>query len=223
MRTHGAYRGRERARRQAQAEWETLALDLAAVTWRCRVELALLGGVAGAQSLLARQLGDPAAGAVVVAALAGLLAVRPVRRRVISVLRRARVRRAWDRAVIDAGAAKGPFKGPRALSIATVAVGELLRVRVTRGSSVAELEARSEQLAACLHVREVRVSRSPADGALATVTLVRRDPFDGADPLRWPNATAVEFSLWDSDPARRRRARRSRRARARRAQRAHRW
>ncbi len=200
MRTQGAYRRRERARRQAQAEWEALALDLAAMTWRCRVEVALLGGVAGAQFLLARQLGDPVAAAVLVAVVAGLVALRPVRRWVISLLRRARVRRAWDRAVLDAGVATGPFHGPRALSIATVAVGELLRVRVPRGASVAELEDRGEQLAACLRVRDVRVSRDPADGALATVTLVRRDPFDGADPVRWPNATAAELSLWDPVP-----------------------
>jgi len=200
MRTHGAYRRRERARREAQAEWEALALGLAAVTWRCRVELVLLGGVAGAQLLLARQLGDPAAGAVVVAALAGMVTLRPVRRRVTSLLLRERVRRAWDRAVLDARVATGPFKGPRALSIAPIAVGELLRVRVPRGASVAELEASREQLAACLRVRDVRVSRDPADGALATVTLVRRDPFDGVDPLRWPNATAAEFSLWDPIP-----------------------
>jgi DNA segregation ATPase FtsK/SpoIIIE-like protein len=73
-------------------------------------------------------------------------------------------------------------------------------VRVPRGASVAELDARCEQLAACLRVREVRVSRDPADGALATVTLVQRDPFDNADLLRWPNANGPQLSLWDPIP-----------------------
>jgi hypothetical protein len=195
MQTHGAYRGRERARRRAQAEWEALALGLAAAAWWCRVELALLGGMVGAHLVLARWLGGAVAAAVV-GAVGALLAVRPVRHRVTAVLHGARIRRAWDRAVLDAGAAPGPFRGPRALAVTTVAAGELLRVRVPRGASVAELDDRREQLAACLRVREVRVSRDPADGALATVALVRRDPFDNADPLRWPNANAPELSLW---------------------------
>src|SRR5215207_3352932 len=180
MRTHGAYRGRGRARRQAQAEWEALVLGLAAAAWWCRVELALLGGMVAAHVVLARWLGGPVAAAVVVGAAGALLAVRPVRHRITVVLHGARVRRAWDRAVLDAGAATGPFRGPRALSVTTVAAGELLRVRVPRGASVAELDDRREQLAACLRVREVRISRDPADGALASVVLVRRDPFDNA-------------------------------------------
>jgi hypothetical protein len=197
MRTHGAYRARERARRQAQAEWEALALGLAAAAWWCRVELALLGGVVAAHLVLAQRLSGPLAAAVVVAVVGALLTVGPMRQRITAVLHGARVRRAWDRAVLDAGAGKGPFRGPRALAVTTVAAGELLRVRVPRGASVAELDAQREQLAACLRVREVRVIRDPADGALATVTLVRRDPFDDADPLRWSNANAPELSLWD--------------------------
>src|SRR5215218_1968453 len=197
MRTDGTYRGRDRARREAQAEWEALALGLAAAAWWCRVELALLGGMVVVHVVLARWLGGPVAAAVVVGAVGALLAVRPVRHRLATVLRGARVRRAWDRAVLDAGAARGPFRGPRALAVSKVAAGELLRVRVPRGAAVAELDARREQLAACLRVREVRVIRDPADGALATVTLVRRDPFDDADPLRWPSADAAELSLWD--------------------------
>jgi hypothetical protein len=63
--------------------------------------------------------------------------------------------------------------------------------------SVAELEARRDQLAACLRVRDVRVLRDREDAALARVTLVRRDPFEGSTPLRWPPADAEPGSLWE--------------------------
>jgi DNA segregation ATPase FtsK/SpoIIIE-like protein len=110
------------------------------------------------------------------------------------------VRRSWDRAVIDAGAAAGPWRAPRVLSIERAPIGELLRVRVQRGFSVAELEARSEALAACLRVREVRLRREAGDGSLASVVLVRRDPFGDAAALLWPKAGAEELSLWDETP-----------------------
>ena len=32
------------------------------------------------------------------------------------------------------------------------------------------------------------------------MTLVRRDPFEGGEPLRWPGADAAELSLWDQIP-----------------------
>jgi hypothetical protein len=200
MRADRGYRGRDRARRDPRAEWEAFALDLAAVAWRCRVELGLLAVVIVMQVLLGQWVGGLVAGAVVLAAVGGLLAVRPARHWITRLLHHARVRRAWDRAVLDARAATGPFRGPRVLSVTAVAAGDLLRVRVRRGSSVSELDERREQLAACLRVREVRVLRDRADGALATVALVRRDPFEDADVLPWPNAGADEVSLWDSIP-----------------------
>src|SRR5829696_4334245 len=104
MRTHGGSGGRERARRQAQAEWEALALGLAAAAWWCRVELALFGGMVAAHVVLAQRLSGPLAAAVVVTAVGALLAARPVRQRITVVLHGARVRRAWDRAALDAGA-----------------------------------------------------------------------------------------------------------------------
>jgi len=55
-------------------------------------------------------------------------------------------------------------------------------------------------LAACLRVREVRVEPEPGDAAFARVTLVRRDPFEAAAPLPWPNAAVEEASLWEPIP-----------------------
>jgi hypothetical protein len=70
---------------------------------------------------------------------------------------RAWVRRAWRRAVIDVGLAVDVLGAPRVAEVKRIAAGEALRVRVCRGQSVASLEARAAELAACLRVREVRV------------------------------------------------------------------
>ena len=76
----------------------------------------------------------------------------------------------------------------------------MLRVRVLRGQSVLALDARREELAACLRVREVRVERERADAADVRVTLVRRDPFEDAVPIPWPAVEAGALSLWDPIP-----------------------
>ncbi len=62
------------------------------------------------------------------------------------------------------------------------------------------LEARREELAACMRLRDVRVLRDPKDAAEADVVLVRRDPFENAAPMPWPCAEAEELSLWEPIP-----------------------
>jgi hypothetical protein len=42
--------------------------------------------------------------------------------------------------------------------------------------------------------------REPSDGSLATVALVRRDPFADAKALPWPKVGAAELSLWEDTP-----------------------
>jgi hypothetical protein len=200
MRLAGRHGWVERHRPEARGEWEVLGVEAVATAWRWRLELAFIGGVAFIWLMLAGLLGRLPAGAAVLAVIGGLLAVRAGRRPIVRTLGRSRVRRAWERAAVDAGAAAGALQGPRVLSVERVAAGELLRVRVRRGSSVAALDARREELAACLRVRDVRVERDPTDGALATVVLVRRDPFEHAEPVAWPNAAAGELSLWDPTP-----------------------
>jgi hypothetical protein len=116
---------------------------------------------------------------------------------VLRVLYAMRVRRAWARAAIDAGVAPGPFRCPGVWSVARAPAGERLRVRIRRGQSVPDLDARREELAACLRLREVRVMRVAGDAAEADVVLVRRDPFGDAAPLTWPDAGAEGRSLWD--------------------------
>jgi DNA segregation ATPase FtsK/SpoIIIE-like protein len=115
-------------------------------------------------------------------------------------VRTARIRRAWRRAVSDAGLAIDVLRAPRVLEARRIAAGDVLRVRVCRGQSVATLEPRAAELAACLRVREVRVQPERGDAAIARVTLVRRDPFDDPAPIEWPDAGAEERSLWDPIP-----------------------
>ncbi len=200
MRSGGIINDRNGRRGRAPGDWERLASELLRGAWRWRLELALVAGVVGLQALLAVWVGDVVAGAVPICAAGIGLAVPPLRYRITALLRTARVRRAWERATIDTGVAQDAWRCPRVLSVTWVPAGELLRVRVRRGSSVSELNARREQLAACLRVRDVVVQRDPADGALATVVLVRRDPFENAEPLGWLNAAAGEVSLWDPIP-----------------------
>lgn len=187
-------------RERARVECEALSRDVGAGLWRWRVELLLSVLVAAVWMLLAAVVGGVVAGVVVLVAVGGLLLARPARHRTIRLLHAARVRRGWERAVLDVGAATGPFAGPRVVAARSVAAGELLRVRVHRGFSVAELDARRDQLAACLRVRDVRVERDRSDGAVAEVLLVRRDPFEDATPLPWPAVDADRVSLWDPVP-----------------------
>ena len=168
---------------------------------------------------MAMRVGDVAAIVLVLVVIAGVVAIAPVRRVLWSWLRRAWLARAWARAATDSGLADGPFRVPRVIAASPVAAGHLLRVRVLRGQSALALDARREELAACLRVRDVRIEREAADAADVRVTLVRRDPFEDvcADQLAGDRG-AVAVAL-GPDPDRCRRARRVRSYASGRAQR----
>src|SRR3954470_9319589 len=187
-----------RAHRRARAwsDLEELAIGVLWALFGWRIELVGLAVIVGVEWLLAGVVGEKVAGAFVVL-LAVAVALRPVRVGVLRLLYAMRVRRAWARAAIDAGVAPGPFRCPGAWSVDRVPAGDRLRVRVRRGQSVTDLEARREELAACLRVREVRVVREPGNAAEADVLLVRRDPFADTAPLTWPDVRAEQRSLWD--------------------------
>jgi hypothetical protein len=189
-----------RWRPAAQAQLEELLAGLGWALWRWRIELLAFAFVAIAILALARPLGPTGATVAAAAGVAAALASGRTRRAAFGVFRRARVRRGWERAVVDAGLAAHPLAAPRALSLVRMAAGDQLRVRVPRGQSVAALEERREELAACLRVREVRVLRERADAAEARVLLVRRDPFDDVSHLPWPVTDACDVSLWDPVP-----------------------
>jgi DNA segregation ATPase FtsK/SpoIIIE-like protein len=78
--------------------------------------------------------------------------------------------------------------------------GEQLRVRLPAGAQVPDLENASERLAAFLGVREVRVSRDPANARYARVVVLRRDPLADPNPIPWPLAHADHCSLWQPIP-----------------------
>jgi FtsK/SpoIIIE family len=195
MRAGGMVRGRRRP-----LEWEAEVVETFALVWRCRLELALLAAGVGMQRLLARLLSEAAAIVAVGLIVALVVAIRPARRGLWRALRRAWVARGWARAATDTGLADGPFRVPRVLGVESVQAGDVLRVRVLRGQSVLALDARREELAACLRVREVRIEREREAAADARVTLVRRDPFEDAAPIPWPKVDAGSLSLWDPIP-----------------------
>src|SRR3954469_6123747 len=173
-------------RGRARVEWEELVVGVLAEAWRWRVEVALLGAVVALDRVLAGALGEFAAAGVVVALVASAAGVGRTRRVLWRLLRRASVRRGWERAVCDTGLSDGPLLVPRVLGVRPVAAGDVLRVRVRRGQSGPLLDTRRDELAACLRVREVRLEQERGDAAVARVTLVRRDPFEDAAPLPWP-------------------------------------
>jgi hypothetical protein len=186
--------------RRRDLEWPAMAAGALVSAWGWRLELTLTGAVVSLQRLLAMALGNLAAGVAVTIVVAAALVVGSVRRVTSGALHRAGVRRAWRRAVIDVGLSVDVLRAPRVLEVKRVAAGEALRVHVCRGQSVASLEARAAELAACLRVREVRVAGERGDAAVARVTLVRCDPFEDVAPLAWPDVDAEDRSLWDLIP-----------------------
>ena len=191
---------RVQRRDRRQAELEQLVLGVLWALWGVRVELLLVLALAAVQQLAAHMVGDLGGIVLAVTVVAGAMAYRPARKLLLSLLYAMRVRRAWARATIDAGVAAGPFRRPEVWSVLRVPAGDLVRVRVRRRHSGTGLDARAEELAACLRVREVGTIRDSQDAAQASVLLVRRDPFDDAPIMRWPGTDAEELSLWDAIP-----------------------
>jgi hypothetical protein len=191
----GVVRGRRRP-----LEWEAAVVEALALAWGWRLELALVAVAVGLQRLIAQPLGGLGAAVGVCVVVLVVAAMGPVRRLFWRALRRAWLVRRWARAAIDSGLADGPFRVPRVRGVARVEAGDVLRVRVLRGQSALAFEARREELAACLRVREVRVERERDDAADVQVTLVRRDPFEDAEPIPWPAVEARGLSLWDPVP-----------------------
>src|SRR3954471_10164328 len=189
-----------RGRRGSRVDWEELLVAAVGALWQWRFELIALLALVGVHRLVARVGGESAATALVALLGVAAVALTPSRRLCWRALRSGWLRRGWERATADAGLSEGPWRGPRMLAARQVRAGDVLRVRVRRGQSVAALEARAAELAACLRVREVRVEPETGDAAVARVTLVRRDPFAGSAPLPWPNAAAEVASLWEPIP-----------------------
>jgi hypothetical protein len=91
-------------------------------------------------------------------------------------------------------------RSPTVSRVRDVPAGQVLRVRVPAGLTAVDLEGRTEALAVCLEVRDVRVKRDPDNAARSLVTVVRRDPLAVMSALPWPLAEAERVSLWESIP-----------------------
>lgn len=191
---------RAERRERRRGELEQLMLGMLWALWSVRAELAMVLLLVVVQRGTSRAAGDVVGLVIVALVLAAVIAARPARVALLRLLHTMNVRRSWERATIDSGVAAGPFRCPGVWSVGRVPAGDVLRVRIRRGQSVADLDARSEHLAACMRAREVRVLRDPQDAAQASVLVVRRDSFDGVEPVRWPAATSNELSLWESIP-----------------------
>src|SRR3954452_8117370 len=174
---------RAQRRERWRLEFEALLVGVAWALWSVRVELAVLVAFAALQ----RAIGGLFGWAAVLVVVGVVLVVRPVRRFARKLMHSMQARRAWARATIDSGLG-APFRCPGVWSVARVPAGDVLDVRVRRGQAVADLDARREQLAACLRAREVRIMRERADAARASVLVMRRDPFEDAVPIAWPAA-----------------------------------
>ncbi len=167
--------------------------------WSYRVEMAMFAPTVALAWLLGGTYGW---GAAVLVGISDYLVVKfcpPVHRWHSRVMHRARLRRHWQRATTAIGLeAYGP--GPRITRVERIPAGDLLTVRVAYGTSVVDLQDDAERLAACLGVREIRISQDPANAQHARVVLVRRDSLAELAFMAWPNVQAERLSLWDPIP-----------------------
>ena len=127
---------------------------------------------------------------------------RPARRALLRLLHAMRVRRAWARATIDSGVAAGsvPVSG-RVVGRLACRRAIVLRVRVRRGQSVAELDARREQLGGVpARARGPGAARSAGRGARRACCSCGAIRSRTRRRCAWPAADAEALSLWEPIP-----------------------
>ena len=180
------------------ADWLLLAILRPA--WAYRLELALLTLLAVAYVWLGGQLGRDDADRLIVAAAFLVAIVNWTRNPLANGLARSHIRRRWALACRHAELASRNDRVPWVMRCGLTRAGEQLRVRLPAGAQVLDLENASERLAAFLAVREVRVSRDPANARYARVVILRRDPLADPTPISWPLANADHCSLWAPIP-----------------------
>ena len=184
--------------RERPADW--LFDGLLRPAWAYRLELALLGLVAGAYLWLGERLGRAGAERLIVAAALVVAMVTWTREPLAHALFRSHLRRRWALACRHAELATANDRIPRITRCRLTRAGEQLRVRVPAGGQVPDLEAQAERIAAFLAVREVRVVRDPASARHAKVVVLRRDPLADPTPIPWPLVDAGALSLWQPIP-----------------------
>jgi hypothetical protein len=180
------------------ADWLLLAILRPA--WAYRLELSLIVLLAVAYVWLGDRLGRQDADRLLVAAAFLVAIVSWTRNPLANGLARSHIRRRWALACRHAELASRNDRVPWVMRCALTRAGEQLRVRLPAGAQVPDLENASERLAAFLGVREVRVSRDPANARYARVVVLRRDPLADPTPIPWPLAQADRCTLWAPIP-----------------------
>lgn len=168
--------------------------------WAFRVDLTLAGAYGSLGLLTNHLLGERGAWLAQATVVALVLVVPPLRRILGRRLRHARLRRQWTLAVRSARNPSLEDRIPAARRMRDIPASQRFEIRVPRGSSVPELEQASEVIAAALHIRELRVRRSPDNASRAEIVVARRDPLAVGPPLPWPKADADRASLWRPIP-----------------------
>jgi FtsK/SpoIIIE family len=176
------------------ADWLLLAILRPA--WAYRLELSLIVLVAVAYVWLGDQLGREDADRLIVAAAFVVALLGWTREPLARSLARSHIRRRWALACRHAELASRNDRVPWVMRCALTRAGEQLRVRLPAGAQVPDLENAAEKLAAFLAVREVRVTRDPANARYARVVVLRRDPLADSQPIPWPLVKADRCSLW---------------------------
>jgi FtsK/SpoIIIE family len=149
---------------------------------------------------LGGKLGRQEADRVIVAAAFVVALLGWTREPLARSLARSHIRRRWSLACRHAELASRNDRVPWVMRCALTRAGEQLRVRLPAGAQVPDLESAAERVAAFLAVREVRVSRDPANARYARVVVLRLDPLAGPAPIAWPLVKAGGCSLWEPIP-----------------------
>ena len=182
------------------ADWLLLAVLRPA--WAYRLELALIVLLATVYVWLGDQLGRADADRVIVAAAFVLAVVPWTREPLARSLACSHVRRRWALACRHAELASRNDRVPWVMRCALTRAGEQLRVRLPAGAQVPDLENAAEKLAAFMGVREVRVTRDPANARYARVVVLRRDPLADPQPIPWPLIKRRPLLAVGADPGR---------------------
>jgi FtsK/SpoIIIE family len=180
------------------ADWLLLAILRPA--WAYRLELSLILLVAVGYVKLGGTLGREDADRVIVAAAFVVALLGWTREPLARSLARSHIRRRWALACRHAELASRNDRVPWVMRCALTRSGEQLRIRLPAGSQAPDLENATERLAAFLGVREVRVTRDPANARYARVVILRRDPLADPEPIPWPLVKTGRCSLWAPIP-----------------------
>jgi hypothetical protein len=179
---------------------EAIVTAIVRLIWGLRLELATAGAIAGVWACSTRALGRLGGSLGVGLGFVALIAVPATRRFWWRQLRCAHVRRRFASAVrVTRFDRTKADRTPHVFRVRETASGFRLTVQVPAGTSITDLENSAEVAAAAMGVAQIRIARDPRNAALATVSVIQREPLAGP-PLPWQLIDAGAWSLWDPIP-----------------------